>query len=70
MISRAGGAWQSFFNRSFSPGCETKFFESFPSARNRVSMVSGFLDNTARAKGKAALARPHSKTWRHLGRAA
>jgi len=33
-------------------------------------MVYRLLDITAGASGKAALARPHSKTWRHLGRAA
>jgi hypothetical protein len=33
-------------------------------------MVSRLLDITAGASGKAALARPHSKIWRHLGRAA
>jgi hypothetical protein len=32
-------------------------------------MVYSFLDKTTGAGGKAALARPHSKTCRHLGRA-
>jgi hypothetical protein len=32
-------------------------------------MVARFLNNTPGASGKAALARAHSKTCRHLGRA-
>ena len=51
-------------------GCATKFYESFPSARKRVRLVSRLPDITDGASGKAALARPHSKTLRHFGRAA
>jgi hypothetical protein len=52
----------------FITGRRTKFFEPFASARKRVKMVSKLPDNAAGVSGKAALARPHSKTCRHLGR--
>ena len=54
---------------SWRPGSHT---EEYGNLINRPlhRPLHRLLDITAGASGKAALARPHSKTWRHLGRAA
>jgi hypothetical protein len=57
-----------FFGGQYCPVCE-KIVEPIASTGKKVWVVYCFVDKTAGARRKAALARLHSKTCRHLGRA-